>query len=269
MRILKIALTLVFAVTALLYGVNALSGGGAGNGEGPVFSCGDEVLDISVADGRDVLLRGVTASDAQDGDLTGKIIISGVSKLVGDNTAKVTYVVVDSDSNLATLTRQVRYTDYRRPRFTLDTALNYTGSQSVALLDRLHATDAIDGDITHNIRVSYAETTDDPNLFTMDVQVTNSMGDTAALTLPVVIYTEDRVRPVIDLTTYLVYLEQGAEFVPESYIEAVTYGDGTLTAGHVSISGQADTQVPGTYHLTYTAEYGNATGYAMLTVVVE
>lgn len=269
MRFLRIMLVLVFAALAVLYGVNAVSGSRANAGEGPVLSCSDEVLAVSVRDSRDDLLRGVTASDAQDGDLTGRIIISGVSKLVGDNTATVTYVVVDSDSNIATRTRQIRYTDYRRPRFILEEPLNYTDTQNVALLDRLHAADDIDGDITHNIRVSYMQTTDDPQRCTIDVQVTNSMGDTAALTLPVVIYMDDALRPVIGLTEYLVYLERGSEFVPESYIGAVTYGDGTLTAGHVTISGQVDVNVPGTYYLTYRAEYGNAEGLTVLTVVVE
>ena len=269
MRLLKIILVAVFAVLAVFYGMNALAGGQSQADEGPELSCAGDVLRISVHDSRDALLRGVTAADAQDGDLTDRIIVSGVSKLVGDNTAKVTYVVIDSDDNMATLTRQIRYIDYQRPRFVLDTALNYTNTQGVALLDRLQAVDSIDGDITPNIRVSYTETTDDPRVYTMDVQVTNSMGDTAALTLPVVIYTEDQVRPVIDLSTYLVYLERGAEFDPESYIEGVAYGSGTLSPSSVSISGQVDADVPGTYQVTYSAEYSNAAGLAILTVVVE
>ena len=164
MRLLRIMLVLVFVVMAVFFAVHNLSGKDPAAAEGPVLSCSDDVLLVSVKDSRSALLRGVTATDAQDGDLFDEIIISGVSKLIGDATAKVTYVVMDSDNNMATLTRQIRYRDYQSPRFSLEDPLLYTSTQNVSLTDRLHAEDSIDGDITHNIRVSYMEATDDPNV---------------------------------------------------------------------------------------------------------
>ena len=59
----------------------------------------------------------VSAYDNQDGDLTSGIVIGGISKLISDNTAKITYMVFDSDNNMARMTRLVKYTDYKKPYF--------------------------------------------------------------------------------------------------------------------------------------------------------
>ena len=268
MRFLRVVLVLVFAALAALYTMNSIQGTQSVTDEGPELSCSTEVLNISVRDSRNALLRGVTATDAQDGSLTDRIIISGVSKLTGDDTATVTYVVVDSDNNIASMTRQLHYTDYESPRFSLEEPLVYPSIENVALLDRLHAEDAIDGDITNDIRVSYAQTTDDPELYTIDVKVTNSMGDTVEQTLPVVIR-EDLRGPEIDLIGYLIYLERGSEFDPEALVEEITYNGKELSVRDLEISGEVDTEVPGTYDLAYSCEYDDFTSMVMVTVVVE
>ena len=269
MRIIKILLVLVFAVTAVFYTVNDLRNALSKNDEGPVLTCGDQTLSVSVSDGRAALLEGITAEDAQDGDLTDRILISGISNIIGNNNARVTYVVFDSDDNMARVTRNIRYADYTPPRFSLDTALCYSASENISLLDRLHAADAIDGDITRSIRVSYTNETEDSRICTIDTQVTNSMGHTVTLTLPVVIYENSDPRPIIELDTYLVYLEQGSELEARDFISNVSYNGNALRSASVKISGEVDTATPGTYMLTYSAEYNGAEGLALLTVVVE
>lgn len=269
MRFLRIMLVLVFAAVAVFYGMNQMNSNAAEAQQGPEFSCSDDVLNVSVTNGPAALLRGITAQDPQDGNLTDRIIISGVSKLLEGNTAKVTYVVVDSDNNMATLTRQIRYTDYESPRFSLTEPLVYSSTQNVSLLDRLHAVDAIDGDISHNIRVSYLEETDDPSRYTMDVKVTNTMGDTVELTLPVTIREEEKNVPAITLSSYLVYLNRGDAFDAESYIEEITYEGSELYSRYADISGEVKTDVPGTYLVTYSYTRGDATGTVLQVVVVE
>lgn len=269
MRIIKIILVLVFAVVAVFYAMNDLRSTLARTDEGPVLTCAEQTLSVSVNDGHDALLEGITAEDAQDGDLTDRILISGISNIIGANNARVTYVVFDSDDNMATFVRNIRYADYTPPRFSLDTALCYTASENIFLLDRLRATDTIDGDITRNIRVSYAKETGDSRIRMVDVQVTNSKGHTIALTLPVVIYPNSDPRPVIDLDTYLVCLEQGSDLNARDFISAVTYNGDSLKSGSVKISGEVDTDTPGTYMLTYSTSYNGAEGLAVLTVVVE
>ena len=269
MRFIKILLVLVFAVTAVLYTMNDLRNTLSDTDEGPVLTCSEQTLSVSVSGGRQALMQGITAEDAQDGDLTDRILISGISNIISDNNARVTYVVFDNDDNMATCTRNIRYTDYVPPRFSLDTALCYSASESISLLDRLHAYDAIDGDITRNIRVSYSNETDDSRIYTIDAQVTNSVGHTITLTLPMVVYQNSDLRPVVELETYLVYLEKGSELDPDSYISRATYNGDQLGTGNVKISGEVDTDTPGTYTLTYCAAYNGTEGLAVLTVVVE
>ena len=48
----------------------------------PVITLDSDSITVSVEDGRDAAGARVTASDAKDGDLTGQIIVSGVSKLI-------------------------------------------------------------------------------------------------------------------------------------------------------------------------------------------
>lgn len=269
MRIVKILLVLAFLAVSVVYAIQDMSNRFSDADEPPVLSCDTEILEISVADDDSAMLSGVTATDAQDGDLSDQVLVSGVSKLVSDNTAKITYVVFDSDDNMATLTRQIRYTDYRLPRFSLEEPLAYTVNEQIALLDRLHAYDVVDGDVTDHIRVSYTEATEDPNVYLMDVQVTNSMGDTAWLTLPVIHMSSDRSWVDVNLDSYLMYLEQGDQFSARDHLESAAFGGVPVSLANVTISGDVDTRTPGTYMVYYTCTYGSNTGTAILTVVVE
>ena len=120
----------------------------------PVITCSSGSIDVSVTAGDEALLQGVMASDDRDGDLTDQILIKGVSPSLTDSSAQVTYIVFDSANNMATVTRTVRYTDYEAPRFALSQPLVYPAGQTVTLLDRLTATDVLDGDISSGIRIT-------------------------------------------------------------------------------------------------------------------
>lgn len=269
MKITRIILVLVFLAVAALYTVQGLFGRGDGDSVPPVLTCGSEVLEISVADDDSILLTGVTATDARDGDITDRVMVSGVSRLIGDDTAKVTYVVFDSDQNMATGTRLIRYTDYQLPRFSLEEPLVYAAWENVQLLDRLHAWDVIDGDITELIRVSYLNNFDAAGLRTIDVQATNSMGDTAWLTLPVLLVNDYESWIDVELNTYLVYVEQGSRFIAGNYLTGASVDGAAISLDNVTISGEVDVNTPGTYMIEYTCSYTGRSGTAVLTVVVE
>ena len=125
--------------------------------EPPVISCPDGVLEVSASVSEAELLADVTASDGQDGDLTAHVIVASISKLISEDTAKVTYYVFDSDDNMASYVRRIRYTDYRKPRFEVKEPLTYTVSEEIELLNRLAANDVVDGDVSDQIRVSTLE----------------------------------------------------------------------------------------------------------------
>ena len=269
MRIVKILLITALVVVTALYAWTAVSDNMGGKNVAPVISCPEEVLELSVKDGQDALFTGMTARDEQDGDLTGKILLSGMSKLLSDHKAKASFVVFDSDHNLATFTRQIRYTDYVSPRFSIQEPLIYYRNESVALLDRIRVEDCIDGDITETVRVGALTATSEPEVYTVDLQVTNSMGDTVRLTLPVVQLEGIAIRPEVRLSENLVYLDQGSSFNPKSYLAYVRTPDGIGETDEVQITGSVDTATPGTYMIHYTYPFGTTSGTSVLTVVVE
>ena len=111
MKLVRSLLAAAFAVVLILYIYSDFRMRSLGIKEGPEMTVESGVLEISVNDDDEVLLQGVRASDKLDGDLTDDVIVSGVSKLLYDNTAEVTYVVFDSHDNMATGKRRIRFTD--------------------------------------------------------------------------------------------------------------------------------------------------------------
>lgn len=232
----------------------------------PVITLDSDSITVSVEDGRDALLRGVTASDAKDGDLTGQIIVSGVSKLISNNTAKVSYMVFDKAGNMASATRYVVYSDYHRPRFMLITPLVYSLGETVSITGRLQAQDAVDGDITSSIRVLSSDIiSSTEGVYNLTLQVINSLGDTVQVTLPVTIRAEADGDSAVKLRRYLVYVGLGDNFEPRNYIESVSAG----SVSDVRIDSNVDTQSAGCYLVTYTVTSGGRSSSALMTVVVE
>lgn len=217
----------------------------------PVITCSTDSIDVSVTAGEEALLQGVMASDDRDGDLTDQILIKGVSPSLTDSSAQVTYIVFDSANNMATVTRTVRYTDYEAPRFALSQPLVYPAGQTVTLLDRLTATDVLDGDISSGIRITSQNVINSqPGVYSVTAQVDSRLGNSVVLPLKVVITAGG--PQLITLSDYLVYLPRGSAFDAAGYIQSVTAPDGTaLSAGQVSIESPVDTSVPGTYHVGY------------------
>lgn len=269
MKAFKIILAVLLAAVTALYCLSAVSTSLSGADVGPSISCGSELLELSISDSEELFLSGVTASDAQDGDLTQKVQVLSVSKFTSDYTAKITYVVFDSDGNMATCTRQLRYTDYTSPVFAITEPLIYAKSASVLLLDRIQVTDCLDGDITESVRVSPMVSTSDPEVYTVDIQVTNSMGDTAQISLPIITQESTLNRAEIDLSAYLVYVSAGSTFDPDDYLRSVTTPAGSGALSNVEISSTVSTATPGTYMVYYDYRDASYTGTSILTVVVQ
>ena len=270
MKFLKIALVFLCLLSTAWYSVSAVRQKKSGKTEGPSIVCESPTVETSVSAGETALRTGVTASDPQDGDLTDQIIVARVSKLISKDTATVTYLVFDRDNNMATATRTVHYTDYQRPRFRLDQPLVFTVGQPISLTSRLHATDSIDGDVSDSIRISALNiVSSTAGVYYITAQVTNSMGDTAQIKLPVILNDEAAARPVIQLTEGLVYLKTGDSFRPADYLKSVSVGDRTESTAGVTWESNVDTAQAGSYFVTYTVSSGGVTGTAMLSVIVE
>ena len=254
MRAIRWILCALLAVTAVLYTATGVMEHISRTDEGPVIECGEEIIQVSVHASEAELLAGVTASDAQDGDLTDRIIVGDVSKLVGTDLAKVTCLVFDSDDNMASLTRQIRYTDYRRPVFQLTQPLEFASTREAKLLDRVRVTDSVDGDISAKARVSTLWPTDNDRVYSATVTVTNSMGDIADVEVPVII----RSTPcAIRLRQQIIYVTVGESFDPMTWVTSDKTGLTARCGG--------TTEEPGCWWVWYE----NSNDFAIATVVVE
>ena len=269
MRTIKQVLIILLVLLAIGHIATSIYQGSSDRKDPPTISCPSEVLEVSSSDDEAVLLTGITASDPQDGDLTDQVIVGGISKLISNNTAKVTFLVFDSDDNMGMCTRYIRYTDYQRPQFAIKEPLVYASTGEVSLLNRLSATDVVDGDVTNRVRVSTLSSTSSSEIYDITVQVTNSVGDTAWLQLPVLVQETDPLRPVITLNSYLIYVDMGSEFDPAANIESVAVNQAPGNVSDVSISSNVDTSKADTYRVTYTYNSDGKVGTAIATVVVQ
>ena len=245
----------------------------------PVISVEEGALSLSVRDGHEALLRGVTAMDEQDGDVTDLLVVEGVSSIDKNHCATVTYAAFDRAGHVSKAKRTVCYTDYEAPRFALSSALMFRSGYPVDLYDYVTASDLIDGDLSNQIKANLVEGEYDLSkvgTHLVELRVTNSMGDTARLTVPVWVYSPSDYNANLSLTDYLIYLEKGQHFDGGVYLDCLYAGGqrvskSTLTGNGAVIEMESDVQpdVPGTYRVIYTVTWQNYTAGSQLIVVVE
>ena len=123
MRYLRICAVILLVLSLLLAGWANLRYYGSMNTDHPVLTSSEALLELGIQEPPEALLRGLSASDATDGDLTDKIMVASMSHFLEPGILNVKYVVFDAHNNSATLTRRVHYTDYQPPVFTLEKAL--------------------------------------------------------------------------------------------------------------------------------------------------
>lgn len=225
MKRLHRALIIVFILSAALFGAAIAYKYYNTDTTIPEIRFYEDTLSVSVKDGRDALMLGVSAYDKKDGDITDKLILESVE--MGKNgEVSATYAVCDADNHVVTRTRTIIYTDYVSPRFSLSAQLCYSPSSSIKVRDRLGAYDVIDGQMDNDIRINtnslspyYA------GLYPVTFEVTNSLGDRVSLTLEVEIREMSDNEPEIVLDTYLIYLSED-EAKGFNAIEHVNYVNG-------------------------------------------
>lgn len=244
----------------------------------PKISFPTEELELSVADGDEILLSDVTAWDEQDGDVTAGIVVEGVSKISADRTATVTYAAFDSAGNVAKAKRTLRYVDYESPRFTLSQPLVFTSGRYTDVMSIIGAEDGIDGALDEKIKASIVGgegSISDVGIHLVRFRVTNSMGETVYLTVPVEVCESGSYNGSLELKENIVYIETGSVFEAEEYLLSMKAGaqeislDPVPDSVSVRTDSDVDTQTPGTYTVEYTVKSGAYTGYTRLIVVVE
>lgn len=238
----------------------------------PKIQFAEDTISVTVDASDEELLQGVSAYDPEDGDVSQSLVVEGLSNLAKGNAVKVTYAAFDSQNHVTKAQRTVTFTDYNGPRFKLSTPMIFTRSNDINVLSIVTAADPFDGDISS--RVKYSVVTNGVSLsevgeYEIKLMVTNSIGDTASLTLPVEIVSQGTNFTNIELSDYIVYLKVGDEFAPKDYVVGYTVnGEEHEGANGISIKNNVDTDEAGVYTVTYTY-YGNQQSYTRLLVVVE
>ena len=279
---------LILVCLAAFFGYRMLDGLRTDN-RAPEIFLEDVIPELSVTDPADVLLQGVSARDKVDGDVTDSLLVEKVALLDGTGRVSVTYAAFDGAGNVAKAQREARYTDYSSPKFTLSIPLIYRYGTNFDVLNAVGVSDVIDGDIRHRIRATSLgeESVLESGHHEVEFRVTNSLGDTAVLVLPVDVGDMVAYEAALQLKQYLLYLPQGADFDPESCLQSFTLKGKTkdLSAGlpsgyKLETEGTVDTDTPGVYTVDYRVHYSEKyqsepvmyreySGYSRLVVVVE
>lgn len=239
--------------------------------EPPVLSVETERLDVGIAATEQELKSGVAALDAKDGNVSGSIMIDNIQKRTdGSGDFDITYVAFDHSSNQGKLTRTLHYTDYRSPQFSLTTALRFPAGEQINLLSCFSANDCIDGNLTPFITLSgdteVLDKKPKEGYYDCNISVTNSVGDTVTLPIQVEVYDGNKSRPEMELSNYLIYIERGAAFDPDTYVqqvkeyekvkpvvaaEAWTDAEGQVPLSWISVESNVDVNTPGVYTVSY------------------
>ena len=252
----------------------------------PQITIGEESLQVSVSDPKSALLQGITAQDDRDGDVTDSLLVESISMLDSDGTVEVRFAAFDQSGNVSKQTRVVHYSDYQGPRFSLNRPLLFVHSSSFDPLDAIGATDPLDGNIQHRIRAISKDSTAVTTLGSheLEFRVTNSLGDTIRLTLPVEVYSANTYGLSVDLKEYLIYLKTGSSFNARSYLSQVhraantiSLENGTPADYSLRIVDEVNTNVPGVYPVDYYVTHTQltnggtqyTTGFSRLIVIVE
>ena len=203
---------------------------------GPVITGGNDRIEISIHDGDDVLLEGITAKDKKDGDVTKSLLVEKISPFY-ENTRIATIVAFDSDNHISKVEREIVYTDYVSPRFELTGSLRLRAGESINLDKIVKASDCLDGDLTNKIKLHSDISINNrvTGLYTIVYEVTNSAGDYVKLPVDMEIYEPFNNEVQLNLDRYLVYYE-GEDIPYKDFLVSIRQGSLEYAFAGVSLA---------------------------------
>lgn len=277
--LIYLILTFVFVAVFALYMI--VVQGGIDTRPPEIFFDGT-MLELSAKAADEAYMQGVRATDNKDGDVTSSLVVESIKLLDSDGTIRITYAAFDAAGNVRKALRTARYTDYESPRFFLNRSLTFAYNSGFDIFNIVRAEDALDGNISHRVRVTSMDDSAIASVGMHQVQlrVTNSLGETVQLVVPVEVYAAGTYGANLTLTDYLIYLPVGAQLDAEQFLHTYTRGstkvslqNGVPEGCMLQMKNDVRTDVPGVYTVEYrvsqTVGKETYTGYAKLIVVVE
>lgn len=270
MRILRVTVTVVFVITAVLFSIFYFGEKINTDTTVPVITVESPLLEVDIGATKKDFLQGVTAYDEKDKDLTDKIIVESVSKFLDDGICKVTYAVCDSNNNVANATRKIKYKNYVSPQFSMSESTCYSLYENINISDVIKANDCIDGDISRNIIITSEDFTKSvAGVFTIEVSVTNSKGDLSVIKIPLIVEDRSLSAPKIELSKYLIYVDAGKEIDFSEILLKATDNAGNNITSSVRIESNVDFSMAGTYSVHYyVTDSKGVQGHTVLNVIV-
>lgn len=296
----RLAVLLCIISAAAYVASERFTGRSEGNAA-PRIAMAEKEVTVSVADPPEAIFLGVTASDREDGDVTDSLLLESMGNMTKKLTRNAVIAAFDKDGHVTKTSRTVSYSDYTSPAFTLNNPLTVQTSKLSSILEGVQVTDVLDGDLSSQVQLETAarvenDVTDD---YEATLMVSNSAGDTVDIPVTVTACTPSDLAsaPSIELQTYLIYLNKGADTPSwKSFIKSVTVAgrtwlwdngftlepeeDGTipelrssemvLTSSDVKAKQEVDTDTPGVYEVDYyvKAYKANPAAHVRLFVVV-
>ncbi len=196
---------------------------------------------------------GYMAIDYYDGNVTDDMTVSNSVDVNREGNYNIFYYASDSAGNLATPQKRIVFVidDSTPPVLTLkgsktisiDAGLTYTDPGYSAI-------DNKDGNITDNVVVTGTVNTRVPDVYTIQYDVSDRVGNKAPTQTRTVTIIGDDTPPVITLKgNKTITIEAGLTYVDPGYT-ATDNRDGNIT-DMVVITGTVDTNTPGTYTIQY------------------
>ncbi len=142
--------------------------------------------EITLTQGSEYTDPGAVASDTEDGDLTGSIVIDSNLDVFSAGEYEITYSVTDSAGNSSSITRTITVTgdtNNRAPEITLNGNKNDTAAFGSNYIDPgFSASDQEDGDLTGSITIDSTLDTRFPGEYQIIYRVTDSEGAQSSVT---------------------------------------------------------------------------------------
>lgn len=227
----------------------------------PVIRCDTNVIEVSVNDGNDALLKHIKAVDAKDGDLSDEVIVEKSSAFIDFGKVNITFSVSDNDNNVSKISVPVVYTDYQNPRFELKDDLVFKTETKPNIEDCIKVTDSFDGDISDRLVViSNGADPDINGKYPLTLKITNSKSYTYTMNVDLIMTDKFTAGYSIELENYLIYKKIGEEVDYESLIKSVANPLRSTEGYNIDIdSSDVDNTKAGIYNVMYYQKSGGQT----------
>ena len=188
MRKLRILILIFFVVVTAIFAFSRVRDYLTSDSHAPVIQADSDSIQVYVGATDADLMAGMSAQDNLDGDVTDTLAVVSKSKFISKGTLRVNYAAFDRNNNVGTYSRNVTYVDYISPRFVVTSPLRFlSGNSDYDYLAGIGAEDCLDGNISGQIKMTLGDTTavsDSVSRRMLNLQVTNSAGDTSVIELP-------------------------------------------------------------------------------------